>query len=182
MLDSLSRKLVIARDEGIVYIRFTHFARWYGRVIAVSIKVNYRGLELTVDSLDQVDQLADRLAKVKTNGHLTPTSPRSPNGDASSVSAFVASLKDIQKRAVAILVDHKGEMLASDLCEKLDVSDNLSLAGRVLSPIARLAKSAGFTASIIRKMPSIDAKTKEYTLYYVIPPEIRDEVREGLKM
>lgn len=127
-----------------------------------------------LDSLDEVDQLADRIAKVKTNGHLP--------AQRGKVSDFVASLKVGQQRALRALALHGGEVLDSELCAAVGVTDNLSLAGRILSPIARLAKSAGIQSAIIKKMPSINAKTKERTLYYVIPPDVIDEVKKGLGM
>jgi len=105
-----------------------------------------------------------------------------PIGAFGTISSFVAALKAEPKLALRAIVKAGGEILDEDLCRAVGAPDNLSLAGRVLSPIARLANSAGLQQRIIAKMPSIDAKTKERTLYYVIPPDVIDEVKQGLEM
>jgi hypothetical protein len=150
--------------------------------IAVNIKVNYKGLEVIVDSLDDLDKLAERLAKSGQNGHLAGSARSKQAERPNTISAFVATLKADPKTALRALLKAGGQLTDAELCKAVGVGDNLSLAGRILSPMARLANSAGLHGPIIAKVVKFDLKTKERSLDYIVPTEIRAEVEKGLKM
>lgn len=145
----------------------------------MGFKVIYKGLEVIVDSIDDLDRLAERTSKASTNGHSTQTK-QSELGD---IPKFVKSLTGKPKLALQALVKHGGKISADDLCKAVDVADNLKLAGHALSPLSRMAKKAGVDiAEIIEKVPVIDKETQKRTLEYVMPRNAFAQVREGLGM
>jgi len=148
----------------------------------MSYRVIYKGLEVIVDSLDDLDKLADRLSpKPSTNGHAPSTASRAPQS--STIGAFVTSLSGKPKGALQAIVRKGGDMDASALCAAVGVESNLELAGHALSPIARAAKKAGIDPQdILKKVININKATKERTLAYRIPSTSLDEVRKGLNM
>lgn len=142
-------------------------------------KVNYRGLEVVVDSIDELDALADRQTKAASNGH-SARAVTTPAAN-STVAEFVASLKDSPKKALRELVSHGGAMADTALCHALGIQNNLQLGGRVVAPIIRQANRIGFDGTtILKKEVQIDDEGK--WTQYIIPAEVIAEVKEGLKM
>ncbi len=146
----------------------------------MSFKVNYKGLEVTVDSIDDLDHLAERATgttgNARTNGHSrSPVLPR----DEPTISAFVASLSENARHGLSVLIDHGGVMRDRDFCRALNIPDNTALGGRVTSPIQRAANRAGVQADtvLVKRQISDNPRVFEYS----VPTQNVEAVSMGLR-
>ena len=142
--------------------------------------VKYRGLDVSVETLDQLDQLADRVSpngserKARQPRKVTTVEPVQGR---TSVRKMVIGLVGKQRRMLSTLAE--GKQTDAELRQKLNLESNKALAG-VLSGISKAMKRDGLLVRIIDKTAfRSSGGERKYT--YALNPTVKEEVREALE-
>jgi len=146
----------------------------------MGFKVNYRGLEVTCETPEDVDALADRARSKGAQKEAIQRFPRLPllerHGD---VKRLVGELGQQQKTLLRQLVD-RGKLSDADIRQLLSLGNNKALAG-VLTGISKRAKRAGISGTVLEKTSKRNG-TGERHYQYTISSRFFEDVKEGLHM
>ena len=143
--------------------------------------VKYRGLDVTVDSLDQLDQLADRIspngAGRKSNevpqAHGANTEDRTQK-----LRKMIAGIVGNQRQFLVLLSTY-AKQTDTELREKLNLDSNKALAG-VMAGISKAIKRNGLQLRIVDKTSFRSSSgDREYT--YSLNPAVKEDIRESLE-
>lgn len=151
----------------------------------MAFMVKYRGLDVTVESLDQLDQLADRVAPNSSGGRKTNASVDSQSsntherheGRDQALRKMIAGIVGNQRKFLVLLAT-EGKKTDAQFRESLGLDSNKALAG-VLTGITKASKRAGLQGRLIdRTSFRSSGGEREYT--YSLNPAFKDEVQESL--
>jgi hypothetical protein len=148
-------------------------------------KTTYRGLPVEVDTLDQLDELADRAARrvlqaANGNGNGQDAALRQAvrAADQHSISRVISQLPANARNGLQILLNNNLRMRDSDYRAALGVEDNSAIGGRVTSPIQRVANQAGIEASEVISRDLVSENPRVYE--YFIPAANAEQIRNAL--
>ena len=155
-------------------------------------RVNYKGLEVEVDSIDDLDALAARINGNSTRRAAGPPRtdkterPVQPTIDADSpienrLKAFVAALNENARRVYKDIAQYAQPINDVDLRERLKINSNNELAG-YLAGITRAAKKAALDPDVVLTKVTRDNRPKHRAYQYSIPAGILDDVRRIMKI
>jgi hypothetical protein len=146
----------------------------------MGFKVNYRGLEVTCETPEDVDALASlarigKACKQAVRGFPKPSLFDNPKHGSARI--LVRELAE-QPRNLLRLLAEKGKMTDAEIRELLGLQNNKALAG-VLTGISKRAKKAGINKAIVEKVSKRNG-TGERRYLYSIGSQFLEEVRNGL--
>jgi hypothetical protein len=146
--------------------------------------VKYRGLDVSIDSLDQLDQLADRLSSngAKRSGPgpnqahgSAPNQSANPDQEHAAIRKMMLELSDKQ-RLLLIELGMNDKRTDKMLRETLDLESNKALAG-VLAGISKALKRHGIRTAVIMKASfRSSGGDREYT--YSLNPAVQEDFEE----
>jgi hypothetical protein len=147
----------------------------------MSYLVHYRNIEVTCDTLDEVDALAERADRARKSPVDLQFRARTPetNGQTPTVQQLVAGFKARPKKALKAIVSSGGHITDTELCRILKAKNNMALAG-ILSPVYRQARDQGIQPDTFLQRQSHVNEQNEKITEYIIPPDALEKVREGL--
>lgn len=141
----------------------------------MSYRVKYRGLEVAVDTLDEIDALADRIQSGRAEQRSTERRPPPPP---SSVQEIVASATSDQKKLLGLVLESGSSGMTDEaLRSAIGLENNKQLAGMTAGISKRLV-GAGLSTQILKSEQQMSGGVRSYR--YWITPEAEDEVRKGL--
>jgi hypothetical protein len=138
-------------------------------------RVNYRGLDVVADSLDEVDALADRLEArgrgrgVKSSAQVSPPT---------TIAEVVLSATTDQRKILKHLAE-VGEASDEILRTVVGATDNKQLAGMTAGLSKRLI-AAGLDVQLVRNEHRFENGQRVYK--YWVPTEVIEDVKKGLGM
>jgi len=150
----------------------------------MSYKVLYKGLEVVVETLDEVDALAARQAKaapatleLRLNGN-----HKSEALQTVTLKGLISNLNPNAKKALKAIAKAGGRINDSDLGKAIHAKNNMALAGK-LSPLYRAARDAkeNGLAPFFQKELATNEGGQQVT-EYCIPPDTLNEVKTELKV
>jgi len=148
----------------------------------MGFKVNYRGLEVTCETPEDVDALAERVRLVRAHRDAIERSPRYPlfdNPKHGSAKILMKELSEQPRKLLKLLIE-RGKLTDAEIRELLGLQNNKALAG-VMTGISKRAKKAGINKAIVEKAFKRNG-TGERLYQYSIGSQFVDEVRSGLGM
>lgn len=153
-------------------------------------KLLYRGLEVTCDTIKDIDALADNLENQRKskaplqNGVSAIVAENSiSNGtkkiEPPKIRAFVNRLAEKQKAILSILVGSPTGLTDSELRTATGVKNNMALAG-ITSVMSKAAKSEGLNYSDIVEKIVLSAEIGKQAYHYQITPDTKEELKNAL--
>jgi len=149
-------------------------------------RVSYKGLEVVVETLDEVDALFEKRSKADSG---SGTLDLRLNGNDRKLDAQAITMKGLTnglslnaKKALKAIARSGGRMSDSDLAKAVHAKNNMALAG-ILSPLykaARLAKANDLPVFFQKETTTNEGG--QAVTEYCIPPEALSEVKEQLKL
>jgi hypothetical protein len=144
-------------------------------------RVNYRGLDVVVDALSDLDALADHVASANRDGQIStinlPAILRVPvEQSTKSLLDVIRASSDAQKKVFFLLVG--SERSDSELRQALRLDNNQQLAG-VFGGLSKRLLSSGFTEDAIITSEHVFRDGKRVYTYRLNPKSI-DAVAEAL--
>lgn len=134
----------------------------------------YRGLEVVVDSIAEIDDLADQLGRKGKTLSTRQDALVVPG----TIDSIVESATADQRTLLKYLVEH-GQSSDDAIREALNLNDNKQLAGMTAGLSKRLA-SARISTQIINSSHRSENGNRVYR--YEIPEEALEDVKKGLGM
>lgn len=141
----------------------------------MSYRIKYRGLDIVVDTIKDIDALADHLEARRLAQ--APSSPaQSPE---SSLAELVRTSTSKQNQFLRFLVDRSEEDAPTDeeLRVALGLRDNNQIAG-LTSALSKRLKGLGLDTILVLKDIRFSQGLRNYR--YWIPESLREELREAL--
>ena len=153
-------------------------------------KVNYKGLEVVVDTFEDLDELAERArngntnanANIKTNATVKADAEiiQSKNGSASGLNTLLENLAEKSLDLIKALANHGKPMTDAEVRKTLNLENNMQIAGRV-SPLTRTANKYNVNLESFFKKTILNSTPGNRVYQYEIPKQGLAEVREALK-
>jgi hypothetical protein len=149
--------------------------------------VSYRGMAVQVDSVEELDQLAQQTESQRerearrmkraarppvTRNTLFDTAPEK------SIRGLVRELRDNQKLILAALCN--SEQSDADLRKLLNFGDNNKALAGALAGVSKAAKRVGIEAPIQKKMSRSGNGAREYI--YSLVPSVTEEVHKAMSV
>lgn len=146
----------------------------------MGFKVNYRGLEVTCETPDDVDALAERMRLGRAQKEAIQRFPRYPlfdNPKHGSAKLLMKDLAEQPKNLLKLLIE-RGKLTDVEIRELLNLQNNKALAG-VMTGISKRAKKAGINKPIVEKFFKRNG-TGERLYQYSIGSQFVEDVKSGL--
>lgn len=145
----------------------------------MGFRTTYRGLPVEVDTIDDLDRLAERARARNGNQPQAAVSVPEPEQPDWSITGFVSALPENARNGLRVLLENGGRMRDAEYCRALGFADNGVLGGRVTSPIARAANRNGIEPERIigRTLVSTDPTAYDYW----IPEGAREAIGQALE-
>lgn len=151
----------------------------------MSFKVNYKGLEVICDSVEDLDLLADKLNTNEQANKFKPVKSSNKNINASpnlfdsgsnnSIESFVKRLNPKPLGVIRALVEANRPLTDTELRDALNLESNMQLAG-YMSAITKASKKEGFGIDDILFKEILNDTPGKRAYSYVIPNLIRDKL------